>query len=144
MTDRYRVTHVPHFIGQRLVYPDMGNDSIVTLPDGVKPGRWLVKVGEGEATEPAASSSAPAGGFIIDHISRGDYVVLGADGERASVVFKNTGVQGEAKQLAEAEAARLNAGGEIKLEAMEPAASSSGQIDPPTGTQTSADDLPDA
>lgn len=143
MTDRYRVTHVPHFIGQRLVYPDMGDDSIVTLPDGVKPGRWLVKVGE-QAAAPAATSSAPVGGFTIDHISRGDYVVLGADGERASVVFKNTGVQGEAKQLAEAEAARLNAGGAIKLEATEPAATSSGQVDPSTGTQPSADDLPDA
>lgn len=141
MTDRYRVTHVPHFIGQRLVYPDMGEDSIVTLPPGVKPGRWLQLV-EGKA-EPAASSSAPAGGFTIDHISRGDYVVLGADGERASVVFKNTGVQGEAKQLAEAEAARLNAGGAINLEATEPAASSSGQDDPPAGT-TNPGELPDA
>lgn len=143
MTDRYRVTHVPHFIGQRLVYPDMGDDSIVTLPEGVKPGRWLVKVGEAEEA-PAASSSAPAGGFTVDHISRGDYVVLNADGERASIVFKNTGKTGEAKQLAEAEAARLNAGGAIKLEATEPADSSSGQDDPPTGTQPSADDLPDA
>lgn len=142
MTDRYRVTHVPHFIGQRLVYPDMGEDSIVTLPPGVKPGRWLQLVEE--KAEPAAFPSAPAGGFTIDHISRGDYVVLNADGDRSSVVFKNTGVQGEAKQLAEAEAARLNAGGAIKLEATEPAASSSGQDDPPTGTQTSADDLPDA
>lgn len=142
MTDRYRVTRVPHFIGQRLVYPDMGEDSIVTLPPGVKPGRWLQLVEE--KAEPAAFSSAPAGGFTIDHISRGDYVVLNADGDRSSVVFKNTGVQGEAKQLAEAEAARLNAGGDIILEATEPAASSSGQDGPPTGTQPSADDLPDA
>lgn len=143
MTDRYRVTHVPHYIGQRLVHPDMGDDSIVTLPEGTKPGRWLVKVGEAVAA-PAAVAPAPTGGFTIDHISRGDYVVLGADGSRSSVVFKNTGVQGEAKQLAEAEAVRLNAGGDIKLEAKEPAASSSGQDDAPTGTQPGVDDLPDA
>lgn len=132
---RYEVTHVPHYIGQRWVEPG----EVVTLPEGVKPGRWLKPVVEAAK---AATSSATVSGFTIDHISRGDYVVLGADGERASIIFKNTGTQGEAKQLAEAEAARLNAGGEVNLGGSD-AATSSAQGDSSAGTQQ-AGDLPDA
>ena len=138
MVERYRVTHVPHYIGARMVYPDQGEDSIVALPEGVKPGRWLVKV-ESAAAAVAVSTAA----FTVDHISRGDYVVLDANGERASVVFKNTGVTGEAKKQAETEAARLIAGGEIILVSTD-AALSSGQDDPLASTGPGTDDLPDA
>lgn len=119
MSQRYQVTHVPHFIGGRLVYPDAGADSIVTLPAGVKPGRWLKPV---EEVKQEQAMDGGAAKYAAVHISRGDYVVeLIENGSRASVVFKNTGVQGEAKDLAEAEAARLNAGGEVQLEEQEQA-----------------------
>lgn len=116
---RYEVTHVPHFINGRLVHPGVGDDSIVTLPDGVKPGRWLKPVGQVVAQDEQQDGEQ----YAADHISRGDYcVVRVADGSRASVVFKNTGKQGEAKGQAEAEAARLNAGGEPAMEPLtEPA-----------------------
>lgn len=57
MSKQYRVTHVPHFIESRMVYPDRGDESIVTMPKGVEPGRWLVEVGasakskEGDAAD---------------------------------------------------------------------------------------------
>ncbi|AFV50625.1 hypothetical protein G169_gp10 [Pseudomonas phage AF] len=51
MSQQYRVTRVPHYIGGRLVFPDRGDESLVTLEPGVKPGQWLVKVGGGEAKD---------------------------------------------------------------------------------------------
>jgi hypothetical protein len=51
MSQQYRVTHVPHYIGGRLVYPDRGDESLVTLEKGVEPGQWLEKVGGTEAKE---------------------------------------------------------------------------------------------
>lgn len=53
MSNRYRVTHAPHYIEGRLVFPDRGDASIVTLPKGVEPGRWLEPV-DGKAKEGAA------------------------------------------------------------------------------------------
>ncbi len=49
MSQQYRVTHVPHYIGGRLVYPDRGDESLVYLEESVNPGRWLQKVGGTEA-----------------------------------------------------------------------------------------------
>jgi hypothetical protein len=49
MSQQYRVTHVPHYIGGRLVYPDRGDESLVTLEPGIEPGQWLEKVGGSEA-----------------------------------------------------------------------------------------------
>ena len=45
MSQQYRVTRVPHYIGGRMVYPDRGDESLVTLEKGVEPGQWLEKVG---------------------------------------------------------------------------------------------------
>lgn len=49
MSQQYRVTHVPHYIGGRMVYPDRGDESLVTLEPGVEPGKYLEKVGGTEA-----------------------------------------------------------------------------------------------
>ncbi|MNR20785.1 hypothetical protein D3C85_1376480 [compost metagenome] len=135
MTERYEVTHVPHYIGQRLVQPG----EIVTLPAGVKPGRWLKLVG---ATAPAKAESEAAL-FAVKHNGAGNWVVERiADGSRASVVFKKA--EGDAKERAEAEAARLNAGGEVNLGGTE-AESSSDPVGPAAGTQGEAGtELPDA
>jgi hypothetical protein len=112
MTKRYEVTHVTHYIGGRLVYPG----EVVTLEPGVEPGRWLKLVGE---DAPAAAAivivdSAPQ--FAAKHggkgVGVGNYVVVCvADGSYASQVFKKG--DGDAKEKAVEEAARLNDGGEI-------------------------------
>lgn len=92
----------------------------------------------------AEATTEPQGGAVVKlfaakHISRGDYVVEKIeDGSRASVVFKHTVTKGEAEKLAEAEADRLNAGGEIKL-AEQPAATPA-----TTEPQGGGDNLPDA
>lgn len=138
MSKRYRVTHSPHYIGARLVYPDQGANSIVELPEGVKPGRWLVAVDDAPAVA-LTPASAPAGRYIAKHVGGGHYHVEGVDdGERASVVFKRD--DGDAKAKAEAEAARLNAGGELQLETED--APPPWPDDAPAGTGD--DDLPDA
>jgi hypothetical protein len=49
MSQQYRVTHVPHYIGGRMVYPDRGDESLVVLEPGVEPGKYLEKVGGTEA-----------------------------------------------------------------------------------------------
>lgn len=136
MSKRYRVTHTPHFIGARMVYPDQGADSIVTLADGVKPGRWLVAV-DGAAV--AAAAHDPAARYIAKHVGGGHYHVEGIDdGERSSVLYKRD--DGDAKAKAEAEAARLNAGGELQLEAEDPAP----LVWEGTSGGTGDDGLPDA
>lgn len=138
MSKRYLVTHTKHFIGGLMVYPDRGADSIVTLPVGVKPGRWLVAVDDAPAAA-AAYPAPPAGRYIAKHVGGGHYHVEGVDdGERASVVFKRD--DGDAKAKAEAEAARLNAGGELQLETED--APPPWPDDAPAGTGD--DDLPDA
>lgn len=53
---RYEVTHVQHFIGGRLV----AVGEIVTLPEGVEPGRYLVEVMAEEKVEPARHKKARA------------------------------------------------------------------------------------
>jgi hypothetical protein len=114
MSKRYLVTNIVHFIGGRLVYPDQGEASIVTLEKGIEPGKYLVEVG---ASAPAAAPQEVVLTYSAKHIGRGDYVVERiADEARVSKVFSNTGVQGEAKEQAEAEADRLNKGGELSLE----------------------------
>lgn len=110
MSNRYLVTEFTHYINGRLVSPNQGDASIVELPAGVTAGRWLVPL-DGQAEAKAELQL-----FAAKHISRGDYVVERVeDGSRASVVFPYTGTKGEAERLAEAEAARLNAGGELIL-----------------------------
>lgn len=118
MSQRYRVTHVPHYIGSRLVHPDKGDDSIVTLPANIKPGRWLVPL-DAEAKAPVVGGSSEVAAFMAKHIAGGSYAVVQvSDGSRASRLFKKT-EEGGAQALAEAEAKRLNDGGEIELEQIE-------------------------
>jgi hypothetical protein len=135
---RYLVTHVPHYIAGHLVSPGMGEASIVTLPDGVKPGRWLVLVeGEALAAAPAAGQNSPL--FSSRHVGGGNWVVERvADGARVASFGKT---DGDAKALAAAEADRLNAGGEV-IPVSTDAAPSSGQDDPAAGA--SGSELPDA
>lgn len=144
MSARYLVTHTPHYINQRMVQPDCGADSIVTLPPGVKPGRWLVLQEDAPPAAPASTQTNLPELFKAKHngpgVGAGNWAVEKIeDGSRASVVFKKD--DGDAKAKAEAEAARLNAGGEIDLGATD-SAPSSAQEDLTASTQT--DDLPDA
>lgn len=140
MTKRYEVTHVPHYISGKLVSPGQGADSIVTLPAGVRPGRWLKEVDAvvvvGGVDQFAAKHNGPgvgAGNWAVERI---------ADGSRVSVVFKK--IDGDAKAKAEAEADRLNAGGEIVLVVTD-GAPSSGHDDLAVGTHHATDsNLPDA
>lgn len=122
MTERYEVTHVPHYIGGRWVEPG----TIVTLRPGIRPGRWLKLVGAPAATAPSDAAAQFAAKHNGPGVGAGNWVVERiADGTRASVVFKKA--DGDAKEKAEAEAARLNAGGEINLVVMDDALSS-GQV----------------
>lgn len=131
---RYLVTHVPHFIGGRMVYPGMGNDSIVTLPDGVEPGRWLVLADAGAV---ALADAGPM--YSARHVGGGNWVVERvADGARVASFGKT---DGDAKALAAVEADRLNAGGAV-IPVSTDAAPSSGQDDPAAGA--SGSELPDA
>lgn len=58
MSQQYRVTRVPHYIGGRLVYPDRGDESLVFLEDGVEPGQWLEKVGGSKAKDGGVKDGA--------------------------------------------------------------------------------------
>lgn len=143
MTKRYEVTHVAHYIGGRLVSPG----EVVTLATGITPGRWLKLVAEDApaAPVPVAAPAAGAAQFAAKHngvgVGVGNYVVVRvADGSHASQVFKKD--DGQAKERAEAEAERLNAGGEV---AIAPVAApvipgATGQ----EGLQPTGDGLPDA
>lgn len=128
MTKRYEVTHVPHYIGQRWVEPG----ETVTLPEGVKPGRWLKALG-GAADKYAAKHNG-GGNWLVELVE---------DGSRASEVFKKA--DGDAKAKADAEAERLNAGGDVVLGATDSALSSA-QVDTIAGTNVapSSIELPDA
>ncbi len=110
MRKLYKVTHVPHFIGGRMVYPDRGQESITELPEGVEPGRWLEEVKGGKA-QPAKKQgeqqdddgdAAPQ--YKAKHNGGGRYVILDANGEKFSDFTGN-------KEEALAEEERLNKGG---------------------------------
>lgn len=101
---RYRVTHAPHFINSIMVYPDRGDESIVTLPKGTKPGRWLELVKEGGKKKDEPEDDAPA--YAPKHRGGGKWAVVDADGEWFS------DYTGESKEEAQEEADRLIAGGD--------------------------------
>ena len=108
---RYEVTHSVHYIGGRLVSPDCGVDSIVTLPDGVEPGRWLVEVVASavEIVKPVAlmPGAEHVGPYKAVHVPVGNFAVHDANGLQLGETFKKAG-QGEAKAAAESAAALLN------------------------------------
>lgn len=96
---------------------------------------WMEKL-EGEEAKEAARKEPPALDFIIKHVPAGNWVVLDKQGNRASRLFKKD--EGNAKDLAQAEAVRLNAGGAPVLDAVptpEP---------PESGGSEDGDNLPDA
>ena len=73
--------------------------------------KWMERLEPKEAAAAANESTADVGlGFAIKHVPAGNWVVLNKAGERFSRVFKKD--EGNAKELAEQEALRLNAGGE--------------------------------
>ena len=126
---RYEVTHSVHYIGGRLVLPDCGVDSIVTLPDGVEPGRWLVEIESDDVA--SVSSNDNSGPHKVVHVPVGNFAVVGANGLQIGETFKRAG-QGEAKAAAEAAAALLNSA------ASSPLAASTG------GDQSLYNHMPDA
>lgn len=103
MTKRYEVTHSPHYIGGRLVMPGQGADSIVTLPEGVNPGRWLKEV----TTPVVVAGAGLVGPFKVEHIPVGNFGVFDANGVQVGETFVKS-EKGVAKAAAEAAAAALN------------------------------------
>jgi hypothetical protein len=98
--------------------------------------KWMEKVNAPETPLPELKYGVKSNGggrWIVEAL---------ADGSRASVAF--TKEQGDAKALAQAEANRLNAGGELVL-AVTDGLPSSGQDEPEASTQTANGvELPDA
>lgn len=103
MTKRYEVTHSPHYIGGRLVSPGQGAGSIVTLPEGVNPGRWLKEV-DGPVI---VAGSGHVGPFKVQHIPVGNFGVFDANGVQVGETFVKS-EKGVAKAAADAAAAALN------------------------------------
>lgn len=72
---------------------------------------WMERLDPKEAAAAASAPAAEVGlGFTIKHVPAGNWVVLNKEGDRFSRVFKKD--EGNAKELAEQEALRLNTGGE--------------------------------
>ena len=74
---------------------------------------WMERLDPQDAA-PAVETNANALTYSIKHVPVGSWVVVDAEGKRASVVFKKA--DGDPKALAQAEAIRLNAGGELVLD----------------------------
>lgn len=115
MTQRYEVTHIQHYIGGRLRQPG----EVVTLPDGVTPGRHLVKVGGAAAVEPVAPEAGP--GYSIKHHFQGSWKVVDRNGDQVGEVFAaHLGDKEAAKEAAQTEANRLNGVSEQTPEEVDP------------------------
>lgn len=102
---------------------------------------WMERLEAKEATQAASQTAPDTGlGFTVKHVPAGNWVVLNKDGERFSRVFKKD--EGNAKELAEAEALRLNAGGTPVM----PGPSGGGVVPPLQTDEEDATDptLPDA
>lgn len=89
------------YVGDEFVCPD--EDAFADV--------WMERLTPKEAAE-AASKPAQGSdlGFSVKHVPAGNWAVVNKDGERVSTVFKKE--DGNAKELALAEAVRLNAGGQ--------------------------------
>lgn len=87
------------------------NDTFMCPSEEAFSEKWMQRLEPKEAAQAANESTADVGlGFTIKHVPAGNWVVLNKEGERFSRVFKKD--EGQAKELAEQEALRLNAGGE--------------------------------
>lgn len=85
------------------------NDTFICPDEEAFAPNWMKRLEPKEAAQ-AANEHEAAQDFTIKHVPAGNWVVLNKDGERASQVFKKD--DGNAKELAQAEAIRLNAGGQ--------------------------------
>ena len=102
---------------------------------------WMERLEPKEAAAVESQAADVAGlDFIVKHVPAGNWVVLNKDGERFSRVFKKD--EGNAKELAEQEALRLNAGGTPVM----PGPSGGGVVPPlPVDEEDDSDPtLPDA
>lgn len=87
------------------------NDEFLCPDEDAFAANWMERLTPKEAAK-AASTPAPENGlgFTVKHVPAGNWAVVNKDGERFSRVFKKD--EGNARELAEQEALRLNAGGE--------------------------------
>lgn len=105
MTKRYEITGVPHYIGGRL----RGVGDIVTLPEGISPGRHLVEVGGGAQAAADDAAQEAVGPFKIKHNGGGNFVVMDSKGMQVGDVFKKDADDAaKAKTEAQAQADLLN------------------------------------
>lgn len=98
---------------------------------------WMERLEAKEAASASHDDTNTGLGFVIKHVPAGKYVVLNKEGERVSRVF--TKEEGNAKDLATAEAIRLNAGGEPVM----PGPSGGGAV-PKVPEEEEDETLPDA
>lgn len=118
---KYEVTHVQHYIDGRL--RQVGE--VVELPEGVEPGRYLVKVGKAKAApvveEEPKGSAAGANGYSIKHHFQGSWKVVDRNGDQVGEVFAaHLGDKEAAKEAAQKEANRLNGVSEQTPEEVDP------------------------
>ncbi|MCY1482367.1 hypothetical protein D9M68_159220 [compost metagenome] len=101
---------------------------------------WMERIegGAGVQAEPETLD------FTIKHVPVGSWVVVDKAGERASRVFKKS--EGNPKDLAAAEAVRLNAGGQpvLDVQPTTPSAQKEPASPPPEGGNEDDPNLPDA
>lgn len=76
---------------------------------------WMERL-DGERAATVTSAPAATLAYTIKHVPAGNWAVVDSEGNRASRVFKKD--EGIPKELAQQEAARLNAGGQPVLESL--------------------------
>ena len=87
------------------------NDEFLCPDEEAFAPNWMERLTPKEAAQAASAPATETGlGFTVKHVPAGNWAVVNKDGERFSRVFKKD--EGNAKDLAEQEALRLNAGGE--------------------------------
>lgn len=115
------------------------NDQFICPDEDAFAPNWMRRLETKEAAQTAESATDTGLGFTVKHVPAGNWVVINVDGERFSRVFKKD--EGNAKELAEQEALRLNTGGTPVM----PGPSGGGAL-PPLAEDEDATDptLPDA
>ena len=115
------------------------NDKFICQDEDAFAPNWMERLEAKEAAQAANESETDTGlGFTIKHVPAGNWAVVNKDGERVSTVFKKD--DGNAKELAQAEAIRLNAGGQPVMPGP-----SGGGAKPETADEDQEDpNLPDA
>lgn len=120
---------------------EVGGEPFMVRDEEAFSDKWMERLEPKEAAKAASAPVPDTGlGFTVKHVPAGNWVVLNNEGERFSRVFKKD--EGNAKELAEQEALRLNAGGEPVM----PGPSGGGALPPLTTEATEEEDenLPDA